>query len=201
MNINTSIVAEIAQGKRRNIQFGEYQWRVLDVQGDKALLLTEDVVEKRPRNAQRGTTWEKCALRRYLNNEFYNKFSSQEQTMIVLTENTNISNRWLDAYVGSGGNDTVDKVFLLSIEEVVEYFGKSEQLKNKPSPVSWVDDEFSEKRVATYGNKAWWWWLRSPGVDNYAAFVDSSGAFSVGGINGCSSDGGVRPALWLSLKS
>jgi len=32
------------------IPFGEYCWRVLDVQGDRALILAEDVVEKRTYN-------------------------------------------------------------------------------------------------------------------------------------------------------
>jgi hypothetical protein len=30
----------------------------------------------------------------------------------------------------SGGNDTTDKIFILSIEEVVQYFGDSGQLAN-----------------------------------------------------------------------
>jgi hypothetical protein len=41
------------------IPFGEYNWRVLDVQGDKALIITEDVVELRPYHEQYvEVTWE-----------------------------------------------------------------------------------------------------------------------------------------------
>jgi hypothetical protein len=36
----TGIAKEILQGKTRNLQFGNYRWRALDVQSDKALLIT-----------------------------------------------------------------------------------------------------------------------------------------------------------------
>jgi hypothetical protein len=195
---NLSVVTEIKQGKKRNVQFGGYGWRVLDVRGGKALLLTEDIIEQRTYNEVfEDVTWEKCTLRRYLNNEFYQKFSSQEQTRILPIKNTNANNQWFDT---DGGKDTTDKVFLLSIEEVIRYFGDSGQLENKPQ--KWViNDEFYSERAANYRGKAWWWWLRSPGVDgSFAAYVFADGAPIVFGLYVSSAVGGVRPALWLSLK-
>jgi hypothetical protein len=197
----TSSIAGITPGKTRNIQFGEYTWRVLDVQGDKALLLTEDVIEKRLYNEQyTDVTWENCTLRHYLNNEFYSKFSSQEQARILPTINTNANNQWFNT---RGGNDTTDKIFLLSIEEVVRYFGDSGQLKNKnPNSKYYINDKFNKERVATCGGWAWWWWLRSPGYGGYcAARVDADGGLYVFGSDVRGGGGGVRPALWLNLKS
>jgi RNA polymerase subunit RPABC4/transcription elongation factor Spt4 len=115
-------------GRKRSVQFGGYQWRVLDIQSNRTLLLTDDIIEKRPYNMKwKGVTWEDCTLRHYLNNEFYNRFSGQEQAMILETKNTNANNPW---YGTNGGGDTTDKIFMLSIEEVVRYFGDSGQLKN-----------------------------------------------------------------------
>jgi hypothetical protein len=200
---SAEVVTAIMQGKRRDVWLGGYQWRVLDVQSDKALLLTEDVIEKRCYNKIRTKiSWEKCTLDHYLNGEFYKKFSSREQAMILETENTNASNQW---FGGKGGNDTKDKVFLLSIEQVVGYFGDSGRLKNrklKSKNKYSISDEFDTERVANYETVAWRWWLRSPGDGNrYAVYVDSNGYLNMLGYYVDDEDGGVRPALWLNLKS
>jgi hypothetical protein len=195
---NLNIAVEIVQGKKRLIQFGKHKWRVLGIRDDKALLLTEDIIETRPYNATReAITWEKCTLRHYLNNEFYDKFNSQEQAKILPTKNTNANNQQYDT---DSGNDTTDKVFLLSIEEVLRCFGDSGQLKNKTRNSSyWIDDEFNKERVANYGDEVWW--LRSPGVSgDKAAVVLAFGALSMTGYFVDFSIG-VRPALWLNLKS
>jgi hypothetical protein len=119
--------------------------------------------------------------------------------MILPTTNINVNNQWFGT---DGGRDTTDKIFLLSIEEVVKYFGDSGQLKNRPGDSWWIDDTFSKERVATYGGKAWWWWLRSPGlIGDFAAGVGPGGGLDVCGFDVYDAEGGVRPALWLNLKS
>jgi hypothetical protein len=74
-------------------------WRVLDVQGDKALLLSDRILEKRAydpdtdwRNNDK-ITWAECNLRNYLNgtneyrgNGFYDTaFTTNEQSQIAQT--------------------------------------------------------------------------------------------------------------------
>ena len=110
---------------QRNVRFGKYNWRVLDIQNEKALLLTEDIIGFR---LYGGSTWEGCALREYLNGAFLQTLSSSEQSRIVSVANTNPDNPW---YGTSGGRNTTDKIFLLSIDEVVKYFGDSGQLRKK----------------------------------------------------------------------
>lgn len=195
-----SPVIEIALGRRHDIQFGGYAWWVLDVQNDKALLLAESIIEQYPYNkAGRDITWKDCTLHQYLNNEFYQKFTSQEQTMILPAKNINASNQWYPE--ADGGNNTTDKIFLLSIEEAVRYFGNSGQLTREPSNVGYVNDEFNANRVARYGNCAWWWWLRSPGYRQHrAAAVFGNGHLRIYGFDVSCVQGGVRPALWLNLK-
>lgn len=195
--VQVDLATKIARGQMRNLLFGGYTWRVLDVQGDKALLITEDIIELHPYHSERvAITWETCALRAYLNGEFFGKFSAQEQAVICDTSSVNADNQW---YRINGGNNTTDKVFLLSIEEVVRYFGDSGLLKKQPEGSWWIDDNFNINRVAMYSNDVSWWLLRSPGnYPNNAAFVHKDGRIYIVGIR-VDREGGVRPALWLQL--
>lgn len=183
---------------QRNVPFGGYSWRVLDVQNGKALLLAEEILEKRPYHSPGGSvTWETCGLRGYLNGEFLQTFSGPEQSRIVQTVNANKDNPW---YGTQGGNRTADRVFLLSIEEVVKYFGDSDKLWRQSENEYCIDDRYNDERKANYGSKAWWWWLRSPGSSGYdAADVDLDGSLSLYGRSVRGFEGGVRPALWLNL--
>ncbi|MDR0474164.1 MAG: DUF6273 domain-containing protein, partial [Treponema sp.] len=58
------------------IRFGGYTWRVLDVQGGEALIITEEVIEQRKyNNVYKDVSWETCDLRKYLNGGFLRKFT------------------------------------------------------------------------------------------------------------------------------
>jgi len=182
------------------IQFGAHDWRVLEIQDGKALLLSDRIIEYRAYNDSRtDVTWETCTLRQYLNGEFYNSFSAEEKARIAETRLTNDDNPW---YGTSGGNATTDKIFLLSLEEVMKYFGDSEQLRNRSSnDAYYINDQYNSERRATDANgAATWWWLRSPGLVSLgAADVHFSGYVYVNGLYVNYDDGGVRPALWLNL--
>ncbi|MCL2678562.1 MAG: DUF6273 domain-containing protein [Clostridiales bacterium] len=184
------------------------------MQGGKALIISNDILERRQYNGKfEKITWENCDLRGYLNNEFYNTtFTAAERTRIATTQVKNDDNQW---YGTAGGNDTTDKIFLLSLEEAVKYFGDSGQLANRPGDTWWIDDQYNSARIAyrKNGKAEWfavWWWLRSPGFDSgSAAIVDGDGSVGVRGYNVHVGDyyvyndyasGGVRPALWLDLK-
>ena len=178
----------IEEKKKKKIQvgnqvdFGNYKWTVLAQENGKALLITTDCVEEREYNEEyESITWENCTLRKYLNNEFYNQFNEEEKSQIVKSKVKNNDN---SEYGTAGGNDTEDKIFLLSIDEANKYF-KS-------------DDE----RIANYDGEATWWWLRSPSYnDSYAAGVRSGGYASRDGIRVNYDDGAIRPALWINLES
>jgi hypothetical protein len=207
------------------VGFGGIEWRVLEVGGGKALLLSEYILELRPYHgelrddltgeenlAALSTTWAECDLRAYLNGEFYNSFSESDRARIAETLNENKNNQWFYAeamasgvdywiqYAPRGGADTSNRIFLLSLEEVVRYFGDSGQLANLPSEDSWyIDDEYNEARIAynatdlTYthsdgtttesGGLYSYWWLRSPGsYSPYAASVYGDGIINVVGV-------------------
>ena len=180
------------------LSFANIDWRVLAVEDDKALLISDKILEKRKYNNgfTLGMTWEKCTLRKYLNGEFYNSLG-EDKSKIAETKNSNPGNQW---YKTHGGNATTDKIFLLGIEEAVKYFGDSGQLNNRPTIISnFIDDKYNSARTAKYKNEASWWWLRSPGGNtNFAARVYDDGRVFVFGNFVAYDYGGVRPAMWVN---
>ena len=111
------------------ISFGSYIWRVLEVKDNSVLILTETTIGKAPYHDIAGdTTWEQCNLRKYLNNDFYGKFSEKEKARIIKTKITDRNNPWYDVKCGK---PTFDNVFLLSYDDVIRYFGDSGILQNK----------------------------------------------------------------------
>lgn len=200
------------------IIFGKYEWRVLDVQDDAALIITEYIIEQRAyHDVYTDITWADCALRKYLNGEFYNEFSEGDKSRIKPVVNKNLDNQW---YGTNGGAETEDSIFLLSIEETAcKYFGDSSlNLYNpKKNKRYWFEkkDENNSKRTAyfeTDKEHVWWWWLRSPGrVNVKAVYIHGDGNIGIQGNNilKCNvggpfyngdNRGGVRPALWLKLE-
>ena len=195
------------------ILFGGYKWRVLDTQGNTVLIITENIIEQRIyHDAYKDITWAECALRKYLNGEFYDKFSATDKSRIIPVINKISDNQW---YGSKGGADIKDNIFLLSIEEVAcKYFGdSSSKLENpKGNRRYWFErkDENNSKRIARLEckDRIWWWWLRSPGrVNVKAVYIHGDGNIGIQGNNvlkGNISDGkctgGVRPALWLKLE-
>lgn len=98
-------------------------WYVLDKADGEATLLSVYLLDHQPYHKwNMDITWEKCTLRSWLNDEFYHTaFSEEEQAAIV---NTNVINEDNPYYLfhGEGGNDTMDKVWLLSLGEIEQYF-------------------------------------------------------------------------------
>lgn len=180
------------------IEFGTYQnetirWRVIDKSGDKKLLISEQAIDSKPYHSKyESITWEKCSLRKWLNKEFINEaFNKEEQKRI---NKTKISNKDNERYYTKGGNDTEDKVFLLSIEEAYKYFADDNDRICKPT-------DYAKKSGAYTGSRgSCGWWLRSPGDDCFnAAFVDCGGDVYVRGGLVYHGDRAVRPAFWLNL--
>ena len=172
-----------------NVSFGNIVWKVLAVEDDRVLVISENVLELQKYNYR---NWEsireESCLRKYLNNEFYNRFGAIKEK-IAETLLINSNNPEDDTY---GGSSTFDKIFLLSIDEASEYL--DDRGLNANDENGKVSD----------------WWLRSPGKtqeSSRASFYTASYVFSTPGGSGRIMTGGntvdgfsgVRPALWLNL--
>lgn len=157
------------------IKFGPYEWLVLQKEDSKALIITNDAIEQgiKYNEVKDRTSWETCSLRAWLNGEFLERFSADEQACILDSESGNMYNPKFEM---EGGNPTVDKIFVFSAIEAKELM----------TP---------EQRKASAN-----WWLRTPGyVSMHAvcAFGDSGGVFLDGWI--VTRDGqAVRPVMWVS---
>ncbi len=182
-------------GVGSTIEFGtcagvSIDWIVLAKENDRTLLLSKSVLDIMPYNSDRiSMTWETCELRKYLNGEFYkNCFSDVEKGRVQSSIVKNNNNK---LYSTSGGNETNDKVFCLSIEEVDTYLKDNDYIK--AAVTRRVDEKLGRLRIKCLG-----WWLRSPGCDNtFAALVTNDGSKSGAGIRLDSDQIGVRPALWI----
>ena len=184
------------------ISFGGDVWRVLDVKDEKALILSEYILEKRAYNEDDiPIKWETSTLRSYLNNEFYDKFDNVEKKRISITLVNNDGNPWCGT--GLGESPTNDKVFLLSIGEVVKYFGDSGALESNKLKEAWIDDEYNEARIVKDAEgKSTWWWLRSPGdSDMCASYIYTDGTLYMKGDRVFYAGGGIRPAIWVYLRA
>ena len=172
----------------------EIEWKVLAVDGNKALVISQYALDCQKYNSTyTDTTWEKCSLRTWLNGTFYNAaFGSDYQKMIASSTVTADKN---PSYSTSPGNNTTDKVFLLSITEVYKYFSSESARQCQGTAYCYAQGAYK----ASNGNC--WWWLRSPGIDSIsAAGVDDDG--SVDDVGYVRNDiGAVRPALWINLGS
>ncbi len=178
------------------IEFGPYDWRVLEVGDDGTILvITDKIIDKICYNeSNEPITWEDSYLREYLNNDLFNQFTANEQAQIIDSKLTTNDNPYFPI---DGGNDTVDKIFLLSNEEVLQYFGDSGEFCNVAN--FWLDDEYNDARVATdLDGNIHWWLLRSPNAGGGASsFVHLNGHLYVHGGYLPTAPGGVRPAMRL----
>lgn len=186
------------------IRFGKYAWQVLARKTGMALIITQDVIELHWYHQQFvDITWAECDLRNYLNHELYNQFSQHDKSKIRSVTLSNPDNPWFKT---KGGKESLDRLFLLSLEEVCLYFGDSSaKLQHKADQTWLIDDANNSQRQARYGGDLHSWRLRSPGYyGRTAASVRSDGCVYVrgNGVYGRPRDGGgLRPALWLKLDT
>ena len=178
---------------RQGNGFDPIEWRVLET-GDKLLLITEyGIVCKRYNEDFRDITWEECSLRRWLNQVFYKETFNEEEKSIISNAVAGADTN--PKYSTDPGNDTNDKVILLSIPEVLKFMPSDEQRKCKP--LVYAKDAFVNNNTG-----GCFWWLRSPGKDSKsAADIDSNGGLRYKGGFVIVDRTCVRPALWIDLSS
>ena len=177
------------------------EWQVLAKEEDRMLVISRFALDCRPYNTEAGgVTWENCSLRRWLNTDFFDSaFSDDEKGRIETAELPPHENPRYDT---DPGNATVDRVFLLSIREMQEHYDSNEERMCVPTEFAKANGaETNNNYRNAAGEKTCWWWLRSPGYDQYnAACVGYSGAISNYGSHVEELKRAVRPAMWISLK-
>lgn len=174
----------------------DIEWLVLAKEGNKALVISKYALDcQRYNTSNTDVTWETCSLRKWLNGTFLSAaFNSEEQNSIISSTVTADKN---PSYRISPGNNTTDKVFLLSITEVNKYFSSDSARQCSATAYAKAQGAYTNT-----GNGYCWWWLRSPGRNsNDAADVLHDGSVYDFGSDVNDSDDAVRPALWINLGS
>ena len=171
-------------------------WIVLEKYDDgTALLITKNVIDSYyyyiniNSPFSYSTTWETSSIRTWLNKTFLESaFTPKEREGIIISSIENKKNKY---YGTKGGNNTQDKVFLLSIDEAGKYFKKNSDREAEFTPYAarYIKDETILDS----------WWLRSPGFNSESAAFVKKGVISHNGKEN-SSGIGVRPVIRADLS-
>ena len=177
------------------------EWIVLKIEDDKMLVLSkyglfgEDNEHRCFGNTlELEYTWKDSSIREYLNSDdlLWSLFTENEQAVILDTELETDDSPF---YGIDGGKSTTDKLFLLSIFDIVECF----------------DSDVETKCSQPNGEKCAWW-LRTPGnYDGAMTYIGSDGRLDPEGIgvSRLTTPGTmdtyavltVRPAMWVALDN
>lgn len=134
------------------------KWRVLAKKDGMALLMTVNEIIARYHSG----VWEKSSVRKMLNNAFENAaFTDKERSQIMTVSVHTPKNKSCKT---DGGPDTIDQVFLLSIDEVESLLPTKEGRETRPTEYAYK--QIDEKR--DYG----YWQLRTTGKDYGSVAID-----------------------------
>ena len=197
----------------------EIEWIVLDrdIKKKKVLLLSKYILDSQPFSNDLYDSWSDSQLRKWLNEYFYNKAFNDNQKRKIL--NTNVRTN-IDMNNETGGFiETEDTIFLLSVDEILLYFGEKgkEEEYNAYQTIKDASARGTKKIVDYYKekhkkaildnkidisyNSKFTYWLRSPGEDFYISASVSSDSNIMLFAPGKTSSLGVRPALWVSYEN
>lgn len=156
----------------------EIEWIVLDIEDNKALVISKYALDCRQYNSSNtDVTWEECTLRKWLNDSFLNTaFGSKHQELIF---SISVSD---------------NKVFLLSSCEVDKYYISNSARKCEPTKYAVTQGAYINKNGNCY------WWLQSSSDDQkYVAYVQPTGNVYKKST-GYDFSVAVRPAMWIDLS-
>ena len=178
----------------------DIEWLVLAKEKNRVLVISDKALDCQPYNSSytEEVTWEKCSLRKWLNNDFINAaFTAEERAKIPTVMVSTDKNPEYDT---DPGNATKDKVFLLSIVEVEKYFPSNEARKCVPTEYAISNGAYTSDSYTKGGKATCWWWLRSPGYNRFdAASVNMYGNVDEEGSHVNNDTYAVRPAMWISI--
>jgi len=169
------------------------EFYILKREGDRALLLSKNVLFQRAMDPTNGSNqWSKMELRNYLNGAWLNNMPQVREAAIETTIKTRTS------LSGFTWESDICKVFLLS---------EADLYGTQNSQPAQADDYTAGERlttpvnswVASYNGKNVWWVLRSP-MDKaeYVGSCQGSGSKLASSVK--APYAGIRPAFWVDTS-
>ncbi len=190
----------LAQAKAGDvIRFGSYdqdgaagkepvEWIVLAKNGSRILVISRVCFVTSVYSSKKPAVWSTSDARAFLNGSFLNSaFTAQERANILSASLSTPAN---PKSKQSGGPDTTDNVFLLSIQEVQQYMTAAQ--------ISTTATAAARSTGAYVAGGEVFWWLRSAGESaSTAAHTRTGGAIDFAGET-ATVRGALRPARWLN---
>lgn len=200
----------------------DIEWIVLDIKPNKILLVSKYILDCKQYHIKDSLVyWKDSNIRAWLNSTFiFNAFNEDEISNILDTYVINDTNIYTNEF---SGENTIDKVFILSLNEAIQYFdvygndlsysvqyglnknglrkakGTKQAIKNNLRVIK------DEGDLKDHGN----YWLRTVGLNKlrvwygdvyaiyYNTYVRENGSINELGTCVRSNDDGVRPCIWL----
>lgn len=171
------------------------EWIVLEVQEDKAWLMTKYCIDQVIFYPERVPMyWGKSDLRAWMNGEFFETTFTDEEKEIILT--TTVKNDNPHGMKGAGA-DTEDKIYLLSKSEVLHFMPEMADRVAYPT-------EYAKTKGITLSEEtgSCRWWTRTPGarkMDMCGMRLD--GRISAYGMQDVDwPTNTMRPVMWVSIE-
>lgn len=177
-------------GTYQYVYFGEFEqtrsgqpilWRVLTVEGNDALLLSERILTTKSFGSR--NDWDRSDIKDWLNSSFVKKaFSSQERKAIY-------------------DSDSLGQVFILSQSELrnADYgFSTKEDKKDKQRCAKGTTLAVDEGLYVNDDNQCSTYYTRTAPNNKNVTSVTSEGSFGI--VKPTRQDIGVRPAIWVNLE-
>ena len=182
------------------VEFGKYPywqqgqeeplvWRVLDIQGDKALLIANKAVDFMPvSDTLNCAVWKDSYLAKWLNSVFYVKaFTNMEMSRLVI-------NKCVNQFITI---PSVDELKLYYSDNPRSHLPNFSDGKAKPLQTPYVVDKNKES-----DNRYIKWWLRDFITENgRVKYVSQNGRIVEPRFDGEAMKAkGVRPMIWVKIK-
>ncbi len=193
---NVQTLANAQVGGR--VSFGTYGgeslvWDVLAVEGGKALIMTDKVVDAVAFNATNGVTYADSDLAEWLNGDFKSAAFSAEEASRIDTA-TAVVTPMNPSYATEGGADSKG-IFVLSWQEYRMYCVTDGTKLAEATDFAESNGASVDLQMGTSG-----YWLRTMGKDaTRTCYVTYYGAISEDGVLQMSDYIGVRPAMWVTI--
>lgn len=224
MNYSCIYFGNYPQSDGTGVNKEPIKWRVLSVKGTDAFLIADSLLDSQQYNdTYTSVTWEKCTLRSWLNgygsdsnssgidysndNFIDTAFTAEEQEAIMTTQVVNEANPKSGT---NGGENTMDKVYLPSINEVLTTaYGFTDQygvftaagdVARRRYTNEYVNAQKHLEGVNLVAGKKDSWWLRSSGANpSTGAYVYDWGSIEHTGAH-VDNAFPVCPVLHLNLR-
>ena len=184
------------------------EWDILTESSGKALIIANLILDSQDYYPEssissfshnggwgRPNNYELSAIRKFLNDNFYNTAFNELQKAFI--ETTTVDNSAASTGQSSNSNacnNTNDKMFLLSYREATTCYTRSTDRQAKGSDYAKCQGLYV---YSSNGNS--WWWLRSPHRITADFASDINGDGNITSLQVGRTNYGVRPACWIIL--